>query len=58
MEKHGDGPDYDKYNASSFTHVEGPGDVRKIVEYDIRQRWVFLHIGYTVMHNDHYKSSQ
>jgi len=52
--KEENGQPYDQQrHACNFAHLKGPGDVRDIVEDQVRQRWILVHIWNPVMHDGH-----
>lgn len=46
-------PNGEEGNAAKLAHAKGPGDERKVVQENVRQWWVGVHVGYAVVHNDH-----
>lgn len=48
-------PDGEEDSARDLAHVEGPRDVRDIVQEDVRKRGIALHIRHTLVHHHHNK---
>lgn len=48
-------PDGEEQRADQLADVERPRDVRYIVQEDIGQRRISLHVGHPFVHHDHYE---
>ena len=46
-------PSKRQYKSANFTQIKGPGDQWYVIQHEIRQWWVLLHVRHTIVHNDH-----
>jgi len=58
VEEEQDGHGKHQEDGGRLAHLEGPRNVRQIVEHDVGQRWVAVHVWNAVMDYDHDERGQ
>ena len=51
-------PDGEQRHPGDLRHLEGPGNMRHVVQDDVRQRRILVHVGDPVMDNGHHHRRQ